>query len=155
MCPAGHLYPMEAHLVSVIPQSSLPACPPEGCVVVTAVMFELSDDLTTGSSWLEPLFAAMPLNEGVSGIPCAHLQSLCGHASELRATVGVCRSLLPAVSMTQMGHFLHRCLHCACLRTPQGSAYLAAPVSFVPQWHVPITAACTKHNMEETHLRHC
>lgn len=95
VCPAGHLYPVEAHLVSVIPQSALPACPPEGCVVVTAVMFELSDDLTSGSSWLEPLFAAMPLNEGVSGVLCAR-QSLCG----------------------------------------------SAPVSFVPQWHVPITAAC-------------
>lgn len=52
--------------MSVIPQSALPACPPEGCIVVTAVMFALSDDLTTGSSWLEPLFAAMPLNEGAS-----------------------------------------------------------------------------------------
>lgn len=52
--------------MSLIKQSDLPACPPEGCVVVTAVMFELSDDLTAGSDWLEPLFAAMPLNEGVS-----------------------------------------------------------------------------------------
>lgn len=62
----GHLYPMEAHLVSLVSQSQLPSCPPEGCVVVTGVLFELSDDLTTGSDWLEPLFASMPLSEGVS-----------------------------------------------------------------------------------------
>lgn len=57
---------MEVHLVSLVSQAVLPACPKEGCVVVTAVLFELSDDLTSGSDWLEPLFAAMPVNEGVS-----------------------------------------------------------------------------------------
>jgi hypothetical protein len=61
----GHLFPLEAHLVSVVSQATLPACPPDGCVVVTGVQFELSDDLDTGSAWLEPLFAAMPLSEGV------------------------------------------------------------------------------------------
>lgn len=59
---------MEAHLVSIVPQSSLPSCPPSGCIVVTGVLFELSDDLVTGSDWLEPLFQAMPLNEGVSSV---------------------------------------------------------------------------------------
>jgi hypothetical protein len=59
---------MEAHLVSLVSQSQLPSCPPEGCVVVTGVLFELSDDLTTDNHWLEPLFASMPLSEGVSAV---------------------------------------------------------------------------------------
>jgi hypothetical protein len=54
--------------VSVVSQAALPACPPEGCLVVTGVQFELSDDLSAGSAWLEPLFAAMPLSEGVSAL---------------------------------------------------------------------------------------
>jgi hypothetical protein len=54
--------------VSLVSQSQLPSCPPEGCFVVTGVLFELSDDLTTGSDWLEPLFASMPLSEGVSAV---------------------------------------------------------------------------------------
>lgn len=57
---------MEAHLVSIVSQDVLPSCPAKGCVMVTAVLFELADDLTTGSDWLEPLFAVMPVNEGVS-----------------------------------------------------------------------------------------
>jgi hypothetical protein len=36
-------------------------------MVVTGVMFELADDLTTGNDWLEPLFQGMPFSEGVSG----------------------------------------------------------------------------------------
>lgn len=58
-------------------------------MVVTAVMFELSDDLTTGSNWLEPLFAAMPLNEGVSGVLCTPAVTVWLCVSELRATACV------------------------------------------------------------------
>jgi len=59
--------------VSVVDQAVLPSCPPRGCVVVTGVMFELSDDLQTSSEWLEPLFQAMPLSEGVSELECESL----------------------------------------------------------------------------------
>lgn len=52
--------------MSIVSQDVLPSCPAKGCVMVTAVLFELADDLTTGSDWLEPLFAVMPVNEGVS-----------------------------------------------------------------------------------------
>lgn len=78
----GHLFPLEAHLVSVVSQAALAACPPEGCVVVTGVQFELSDDLSAGSAWLEPLFTAMPLSEGVSALSmlaytCQHGMHTC------------------------------------------------------------------------------
>jgi hypothetical protein len=50
----------------VVPQSQLPSCPPGGCIVVTAVLFELADNLTQDNGWLGPLFDAMPYTEGVS-----------------------------------------------------------------------------------------
>lgn len=97
--PAGHLYPMEGHLVSLVSQAVLPACPKQGCVVVTGVLFELSDDLTTGSDWLEPLFAAMPLNEGVSQLYMAHAlhgQLLCSCPALVCVCGGIGRCKLKA-----------------------------------------------------------
>lgn len=35
-------------------------------MVVTAVLFELGDNLTQDNAWLAPLFEAMPYSEGVS-----------------------------------------------------------------------------------------
>eukprot|EP00775_Hariotina_reticulata_P005414 gene5414-5647_t len=62
---AGRMYPLEAHLVSVVPQSALPGCPPEGCTLVTAVLYELADgDMQANNTWLEPLFNIMPYVEG-------------------------------------------------------------------------------------------
>jgi hypothetical protein len=52
--------------VSIVPQLELPSCPPGGCIVVTAVLFELGDNLTQDNAWLAPLFEAMPYSEGVS-----------------------------------------------------------------------------------------
>jgi carbonic anhydrase len=63
---SGRLYPLEVHLVSVVSRAVAPACPPSGCLLVTAVMFELADDISQDNPWLEPLFEAMPLSEGVS-----------------------------------------------------------------------------------------
>uniref|UniRef100_A0A383VPS2 Carbonic anhydrase n=1 Tax=Tetradesmus obliquus TaxID=3088 RepID=A0A383VPS2_TETOB len=60
----GRIFPLEAHLVSLVEQSQLPSCPPGGCVVVTAVLFELGDNLTQDNAWLAPLFEAMPYSEG-------------------------------------------------------------------------------------------
>ncbi|WIA40595.1 hypothetical protein OEZ86_013935 [Tetradesmus obliquus] len=62
----GRIFPLEAHLVSLVEQSQLPSCPPGGCVVVTAVLFELGDNLTQDNAWLAPLFEAMPYSEGES-----------------------------------------------------------------------------------------
>ncbi|WIA20305.1 hypothetical protein OEZ85_006137 [Tetradesmus obliquus] len=59
----GRIFPLEAHLVSLVEQSQLPSCPPGGCVVVTAVLFELGDNLTQNNAWLAPLFEAMPYSE--------------------------------------------------------------------------------------------
>jgi hypothetical protein len=57
----GRKYPLEAHLVSVVPQSAVPSCPLEGCILVTAVLYELDDgDLQANNTWLEPLFNIMP-----------------------------------------------------------------------------------------------
>jgi hypothetical protein len=76
MCvAAGRIFPLEAHLVSVVEQSQLPACPPGGCIVVTAVLFELGDNLTQDNPWLGPLFDAMPYTEGVSAC-CGAIQSV-------------------------------------------------------------------------------
>lgn len=63
---SGSVYPLEAHLVSVVQQSDLPACPASGCIVVMAVMFELADQLTQDNTWLALLFDQMPYKEGVS-----------------------------------------------------------------------------------------
>ncbi|KAF6251162.1 alpha carbonic anhydrase [Scenedesmus sp. NREL 46B-D3] len=60
----GRIFPVEAHLVSVVGQSQLPSCPPGGCIVVTAVLFELAEDVTQDSAWLAPVFDAMPYTEG-------------------------------------------------------------------------------------------
>lgn len=52
--------------MAVVPQASLASCPADGCVMVTGVMFELADDITADNPWLQPLFAVMPMSEGVS-----------------------------------------------------------------------------------------
>ncbi|KAF8055645.1 CAH2 [Scenedesmus sp. PABB004] len=57
----GRLFPLEAHLVS---RAKLPACPPGGCLVITAVLFELDPDMDADNAWLAPLFEAMPMHEG-------------------------------------------------------------------------------------------
>lgn len=63
---AGKMYPLEAHLVSVVPQSELASCPATGCLVVTAVLYELADDLDTDNPWLKTFFDKMPYKEDAS-----------------------------------------------------------------------------------------
>lgn len=62
----GHQFPLEAHIVSRVMNTLLPACGPKGCLTVVGVLFELSDDLDAESAFLKTVFDAMPDKEGVS-----------------------------------------------------------------------------------------
>eukprot|EP00878_Enallax_costatus_P017803 GHUV01018707.1.p1 GENE.GHUV01018707.1~~GHUV01018707.1.p1 ORF type:complete len:401 (+),score=120.11 GHUV01018707.1:587-1789(+) len=60
---AGKIFPLEAHLVSAVPQSQMGSCPATGCLVVTAVLYELADDITVDNQWLKTFFDVMPYKE--------------------------------------------------------------------------------------------
>lgn len=84
--PAGRSFPLEAHLVSVVPPDMAQAlgCPSWGCLVVTAVLYELEDESSTststgtkdsssgtaassiGSALLDAVFSAVPGTEGAA-----------------------------------------------------------------------------------------
>jgi hypothetical protein len=41
---SGRSLPLEMHVVHYVMPSQLPSCPPDGCIVVLGVLFELTDD---------------------------------------------------------------------------------------------------------------
>lgn len=90
----GRIFPLEAHLVSVVPPEELPACAPHGCTVVTAVLFELGAEEEGqteagggNSSLLDALAQALPVTEGVRarGRRCLPLAAV----SPERAAAGI------------------------------------------------------------------
>ncbi|GFH15509.1 alpha-carbonic anhydrase domain-containing protein, partial [Haematococcus lacustris] len=60
----GAYYPLELHIVHVVPQSSMPACPASGCLAVAGVMFALSDD-DVDNPTLDSIWSVMPMREGL------------------------------------------------------------------------------------------
>ncbi|KAI8472425.1 MAG: alpha carbonic anhydrase [Monoraphidium minutum] len=40
----GREYPLEMHLLSIVPRSAVPGCPEPGCLVATGVMFEMAQE---------------------------------------------------------------------------------------------------------------
>ena len=62
---AGVQYPLEAQIISAIPQAQLPACPSEGCQVGTSVMFALEDDPTLINAFLDSAIPYIPYNGAV------------------------------------------------------------------------------------------
>lgn len=57
----GLLYPMEAHLVAKVPKEEVEACGDDGCIVVFATLFEISEK---DNDFLEPFFEAAPEKAG-------------------------------------------------------------------------------------------
>jgi carbonic anhydrase len=57
----GVLYPMEAHMVTIVPKEEVEECGDAGCVVVFGVLFTISDE---DNDFLEPLFEAAPTKAG-------------------------------------------------------------------------------------------
>ncbi|KAJ9516327.1 hypothetical protein QJQ45_001058 [Haematococcus lacustris] len=60
----GAYYPLELHIVHVVPQTSLPACPASGCLAVAGVMLALSDD-DADNPTLDSIWSVMPVREGL------------------------------------------------------------------------------------------
>ncbi|GFH25088.1 alpha-carbonic anhydrase domain-containing protein [Haematococcus lacustris] len=60
----GAYYPLELHIVHVVPQTSLPACPASGCLAVAGVMLALSDD-DADNPTLDSIWSVMPIREGL------------------------------------------------------------------------------------------
>lgn len=57
----GVIYPMEAHLVAKVPKREIEACGDDGCIVVFAVLFQISEE---DNDFLEPFFEAAPEKAG-------------------------------------------------------------------------------------------
>lgn len=57
----GVLYPMEAHLVATVPKEEVSACGDEGCTVVFAIMYTISEK---DNDFLEPFFESSPDRAG-------------------------------------------------------------------------------------------
>jgi hypothetical protein len=57
-CCAGVTYPLEAHMVTFIPNTTLSTCPPGGCLVVFGVFYKYGSDNTT-NTFLQQLNPAL------------------------------------------------------------------------------------------------
>jgi carbonic anhydrase len=62
---AGVVYPMEMHMVLVVPRTpAISSCPPEGCRMVASVLWELGGD-GEDHPQLQKLWQVLPLLEQV------------------------------------------------------------------------------------------
>jgi carbonic anhydrase len=57
----GVLYPLEAHLVTRVPDWEIPSCGKSGCIVVFAMLYRLGEEY---NFFLEPFFDAAPVRAG-------------------------------------------------------------------------------------------
>lgn len=61
----GVLYPMEAHIVTKVTGDEVPECGDEGCLVVFAMLYKISDE---DNDFLEPFFEAAPGGMGEDSV---------------------------------------------------------------------------------------
>jgi len=57
----GVLYPMEAHIVGRVPKEEVSTCGDEGCIVVFAIIYKISEE---DNDFLQPFFAIAPNEAG-------------------------------------------------------------------------------------------
>ena len=74
---AGVQYPLEAQIISAIPQDQLAACPAEGCQVGTSVMFALEDDPTLINAFLDSAIPYIPYNGAVRAALLTLIRAAC------------------------------------------------------------------------------
>lgn len=63
---AGKLSGTEAHLVTTIAATDVPACAPKGCIAVFGVLYDIADDDSKGSEFLAPLLKKIPDQTGLA-----------------------------------------------------------------------------------------
>jgi hypothetical protein len=57
---------VEAHLVTQISATDLPACAPDGCLAVFGVLYDIPEDESADSSFLAPILKSLPRETGVA-----------------------------------------------------------------------------------------